>query len=225
MRSDSILKAVQTYLEAEKTVRQRKLDAIDRDVPKPLVSERKQESQPDAAPKPSGKDASTVFHRIVVAVDNSEQSQFAIDVAARLAKALHSELSLTHVVHVRPIVQAELIYEQTDFRPICLAGGQHLLDDIAERLAEFGPVETILRQGDPVTEIAKAATELGADLLVIGTHGRGRFSTAVVGSVAQGVMRKVTCPVLCVAHNPDELHAESTHTAPAEADYFPCVPL
>lgn len=225
MRHDSILKAVQTYLAAEKAVGLANMDSLNRDVPQRDTASATPEPRPESTTKPSGDATSVVFHRIMVAVDNSEQSHFAIDVAAQLAKALRSKLSLIHVVHLRPILQPELVYEQTDFRPICLEGGQRLLDEIAERLTDIGPVEKILRQGDPVVEIATAATQLGADLLVIGTHGRGRFSTAVVGSVAQGVMRKVTCPVLCVAHNPVEVLAASQFVAPVEADYFPCVPM
>jgi len=222
MRTDSLLRAVQSYLEAQEATGAAKADDTARNqLLKRVCEARIQLETDELAAALIEKNAKPAFRRIMVAVDNSEQAHFALDVAVRFAKALHSELALIHVVHLRPIVPAELAYERTDFRPICLEGGQHLLDDLAERLADFGPVEKVLREGDPAVEIANAATCLGADLLVIGTHGRGRFASAVVGSVAQGVMRKVICPVLCVAHDLAEEHTESKYVEPAQADYFP----
>ena len=47
-------------------------------------------------------------------------------------------------------------------------------------------------------EICAAADELGVDLIVIGTHGRGGLSHALLGSVAEKVVRKAPCPVLTV---------------------------
>jgi Ala-tRNA(Pro) deacylase len=48
----------------------------------------------------------------------------------------------------------------------------------------------------------QAAHDWGADLIVIGTHGRGRFSSFILGSTAEAVIRRATCPVLTVAHDP-----------------------
>jgi nucleotide-binding universal stress UspA family protein len=57
-----------------------------------------------------------------------------------------------------------------------------------------------MREGDPAHGIVDAVRHLGADLVVIGTHGRGRLAAAVIGSVAQSVVRTAPCPVIVVSH-------------------------
>jgi nucleotide-binding universal stress UspA family protein len=59
-------------------------------------------------------------------------------------------------------------------------------------------VETRLAEGDPAYEIVVAAKETGADLIVMGTHGRTGLSRLILGSVAEHVLRKSPCPVLTV---------------------------
>jgi nucleotide-binding universal stress UspA family protein len=52
--------------------------------------------------------------------------------------------------------------------------------------------------GNPVDRIRRHATSLEADVIVIGTHGQGGFQRFVLGSVAEKVMRKASCPVMTV---------------------------
>lgn len=59
-------------------------------------------------------------------------------------------------------------------------------------------VQTLLRTGAPHEVIVAAAVELGADLIVLGTHGRGGINRALLGSVADRVVRLAACPVLTV---------------------------
>jgi nucleotide-binding universal stress UspA family protein len=60
------------------------------------------------------------------------------------------------------------------------------------------PVETRMAHGTPYEEIVKAGKEMGADLIVIGTHGRTGMSHFLLGSVAERVVRSAPCPVLTV---------------------------
>jgi nucleotide-binding universal stress UspA family protein len=60
------------------------------------------------------------------------------------------------------------------------------------------PVEYRLKEGDAVTEILGVAEETNADLIVMGTHGRTGLSRLLMGSVAEQVVRKASCPVLTV---------------------------
>jgi nucleotide-binding universal stress UspA family protein len=60
------------------------------------------------------------------------------------------------------------------------------------------PVETQLSQGDPAEEILRAAKDLRCDLIVMGTQGRSGLARALMGSVAEGVLRRAECPVLAV---------------------------
>ncbi len=223
MRNDELLVAIQNCLRRRRDLRVGSLDADERDAllenaAKAIEQEKNESAPPSASADIAGADK--VFKRIMVAVDQSEQAIFATRIAAALAKALHSELSLIHVIHVLPPTNPDLAYEQFQYRPDCFREGQDLLDRTAERLSGLGNVEKILREGDPAVQIADAATRLGADLVVMGTHGRGRFASAVVGSVAQGVMRKVICPVLCVAHDAGQIHTTIAQCS-TQADYFP----
>jgi nucleotide-binding universal stress UspA family protein len=59
-------------------------------------------------------------------------------------------------------------------------------------------VEARMAHGTPYEEIVKAGKELGADLIVIGTHGRTGMSHFLLGSVAERVVRSAPCPVLTV---------------------------
>jgi nucleotide-binding universal stress UspA family protein len=59
-------------------------------------------------------------------------------------------------------------------------------------------VPLVTREGDPVTEILAEARTMGADLIVISTHGRSGFDRLTLGSVTEKVLRKAECPVLIV---------------------------
>jgi len=61
-------------------------------------------------------------------------------------------------------------------------------------------VETIVIEGVPFAEIIKKAREYKVDLIVLGTHGRTGLSHAIMGSVAEKVVRKAPCPVLTIRH-------------------------
>jgi nucleotide-binding universal stress UspA family protein len=65
------------------------------------------------------------------------------------------------------------------------------------------PTEIRLEEGDAVEEILKLAKQLPAHLVVMGTHGRRGFERLVLGSVAEKVLRKATCPVMTVASEPE----------------------
>jgi nucleotide-binding universal stress UspA family protein len=58
------------------------------------------------------------------------------------------------------------------------------------------PVRHVLLEGDPASEIVRHATETGADLIVMGTHGRTGLERLLMGSVAEKVMREALCSVL-----------------------------
>lgn len=59
-------------------------------------------------------------------------------------------------------------------------------------------VETVVVEGQPAAEIVRVADERRIDLIVLGSHGRGGISRAILGSVADKVMRTARCPVLIV---------------------------
>lgn len=72
------------------------------------------------------------------------------------------------------------------------------LADVRKRAALKQAALEFLVEGAPAAEIVKAALEWPADLVVIGSHGRGGLQRAILGSVAKAGMRRAPCPVLVV---------------------------
>ena len=61
-------------------------------------------------------------------------------------------------------------------------------------------VDALVVEGAPANELVRVAKEHQVDLIIIGSHGRGGLSRAILGSVADRVMRTAHCPVMIVAH-------------------------
>jgi nucleotide-binding universal stress UspA family protein len=78
---------------------------------------------------------------------------------------------------------------------------QSLFKEIRSRVPDTIDITQFCPEGDPADEVVAAATKWGADLIVVGTHGAGRFGSFLLGSTAQAVIRKAHCPVL-VVRNP-----------------------
>ena len=141
---------------------------------------------------------SDIFYRIVVPTDFSSCSEEAWTVARRLATALGSELILVHV-----FTEGMLWSETPDqYRQVFVEGRQWVgakLDEWAKPPRAAGlQVRVAMRDGVPHEQIVALATDERADLIVIGTHGRGGLNRALLGSVTDRVVRLATCPVLTV---------------------------
>jgi nucleotide-binding universal stress UspA family protein len=133
---------------------------------------------------------------VLVAVDFEEASRRAVEVARELAGPLGAELCLVHVYRLP-------VYTYPAFEPPSLPGltqeislaAAAALDELA---AAVSVERTILREGDSATEILAAAREAGAVLIAMGTHGRSGLAHALLGSVAERVVRESDVPVLTV---------------------------
>ncbi len=139
------------------------------------------------------------IRRILCPSDFSEFSARALAYAVVLAKRYEAKLT---ALHVHPLTAPP--YAKLPILPAPLrltAANHHILLDELKRLAEPAreagiPVEFLVTEGDPVVEIVTQAQR--ADLVVLGTHGRGGFERLMLGSVAEKVLRKAPCPVLTV---------------------------
>lgn len=137
----------------------------------------------------------------VVPVDGSEQALLALDVALSLAKATNGRLVLAHIIDSAKA--ARLSFGDPALVDGCYdalrADGAFYLDQAVQRakLAGAHP-ETITAYGDPSTEIVKIAAQKCAAMIVMGTHGRTGLTHLLLGSVAEGVMRHATVPVVVV---------------------------
>lgn len=135
------------------------------------------------------------LNTILYPTDFSKCSDAAIPLARSLARDRGAKLIL---LHVSPI---EVVADGAYVAPMDPRVYQEALEELRGRLE--GPdlklaIETDQRQGDPATEILAAAESWRADLIVMGTHGRGGLGRLVLGSVAEAVMRHAPCPVLTV---------------------------
>lgn len=145
----------------------------------------------------------TVFQKIVVATDFSEYSLRAIDYGAEIAAKFDSRVTLVYVVE--PVLQtADLTWTTVDFEELNRSHREMAEREIGKIVAERFPkeigCEAVVLFGKPFVEILKCAEERGADLIVMATHGRGAISHLLMGSTAEKVVRKASCPVLTVKH-------------------------
>lgn len=145
-----------------------------------------------------------MFKRILVAVDASQTGELALDMAIRLAAESRAPLRIVHVVDVVSInLGAEFPYP-LDVSESIIRNGQEILRRSGTTAAAAGlAAETNLITIDSVSQripdaIADDAEAWSADLIVIGTHGRRGLTHLLLGSVAEGVARVATKPVLLV---------------------------
>jgi nucleotide-binding universal stress UspA family protein len=137
---------------------------------------------------------------ILVPTDFSEGANEALAYAVGLAAKLDAKIHLINVVSMPMIGVPEVGVAYTaDVLKAALESNQKLLDklvtDNAGKVA-FGP--PLLETGDARAQIEAAATKLGADLIIMGTHGRRGVKRILLGSVAEMVVRVAPCPVLLV---------------------------
>jgi nucleotide-binding universal stress UspA family protein len=143
--------------------------------------------------------------QILVPIDFSECSRKALLYALALARQFGGAIRLVHVI--------EAAYLMGDFGAVDYAALEADLRTEAEKQlrrlaeAEIGtsvPCAMTIRSGRPATEIAEAAREFEADLVVIATHGRTGLKHVLLGSVAENVVRHAPCPVLTVRESERE---------------------
>jgi nucleotide-binding universal stress UspA family protein len=139
------------------------------------------------------------IRRILVPVDFSEAARPVVSYAMEIARERRAEVTLLHVVGV-PVAPFDPAYGvAADPRMLTdlQAAAEKGLADLAGK-ADAGPitVRTKVLSGSPSREIAREAREYGADLVVIGTHGRTGLRHVFLGSVAENVVRLCPAPVL-----------------------------
>lgn len=148
-----------------------------------------------------------MFKRILVAVDASQTGERALQTAIGLAAEMQARLRIVHAVDAAQInMSAEFPTrsEVTEVSESIVKAGQKILSDAEATAAAAGlAVETHLITIDTLNQripevIANDAEAWPADLIVIGTHGRRGLSRLFLGSVAEGVARVATKPVLLV---------------------------
>ena len=142
------------------------------------------------------------YRRIVHATDFSPASRRAFAEAVTLARANRAELVLMHVVDTTvPVVEDAYVSARAVERLITSArtDAAKRLDALVRKARSAGVrARGELLDGNPRDAIARAARRKGADLLVVGTHGRTGLRKLFLGSVAERIVGTAHCPVLTV---------------------------
>ncbi|MGI9658846.1 MAG: universal stress protein [Gaiellaceae bacterium] len=134
--------------------------------------------------------AGPVMEQLLTATDGSEPAMKALEFAIDLAGWKGAALTLVHVVPNDRVRDDEVYWDDADHEILRAAGD----------LARDRGVETklVMCSGSPPEAIAKLAEELNADLVVLGSRGRGRVAGRLLGSVSRGVLERAHRPVLVV---------------------------
>ncbi|WP_370682094.1 universal stress protein [Comamonas sp. GB3 AK4-5] len=143
-----------------------------------------------------------MFKHILVPVDGSETSMLSVAKAAGLAKAFGSEVTAVYVLDPYPFtgVGADFAYGQAQYLSAATAEANTALEAVKKLMTEAGvEVKTMVGEGHAIHEgIVRVGDSVGADLIVMGSHGRRGLEKLVLGSVAQRVLSAARIPVLVV---------------------------
>jgi len=148
-----------------------------------------------------------MYKRILVAVDGSHTSNWALDEAIRIAQESHGELHLVHVLNTVTLNTEGDFYSLPAWLDAMHRGAEAVLNEAVARAKQAGvacegkllEIDTI---GYRIPEmLADEARNWPADVIVIGTHGRHGMHRLLMGSVAEGVVRVATVPVLLIRGN------------------------
>lgn len=145
-----------------------------------------------------------MYKRILVAVDGSDTSQLALQEAVKLTRESDGQLRIVHVVDEVTFDLYREVVDPGEIQKAITKSGEAILSKAQTAVRAAGvKTETRLlkieKLGRRVTDmIAQEADAWPADLIVIGTHGRRGFNHLLMGSVAEGVVRIATKPVLLI---------------------------
>jgi len=141
------------------------------------------------------------FESILVAIDFSDSSDNAFQAALMMAKQHSARLLILHIINEPvdlrgfyvPHISFDKLEEEIE------EGAKKLMETFCrQHIKEFDNYETFIAPGVPYEAIITKATDEGAELIVIGTHGRTGLDHVLFGSTAEKVVRKSPLPVLSV---------------------------
>ena len=139
------------------------------------------------------------FKHILVPTDFSPSSAAAIELAINIATQFDAELTLLHVWELPVYPYTELMLSSAELtNAIEKAATESLETKLKEVRLRLPRTKSLLKVGIPWQQIVATSKESRADLLVMGTHGRRGFEHAIMGSVAEKLVRLSPIPVLTV---------------------------
>jgi nucleotide-binding universal stress UspA family protein len=140
------------------------------------------------------------YHKILIAVDSSPYSMSAAKKGFELAHQLSAAIGLIFVIDKsKESMNAELGITFEQSQTVLLKQAE---ENISQLIKMYDGMEEIMRftpEGSPQKEIINIAKEWGADLIVMGTHGRTGLTHLLVGSVAEYVIKHAGIPVMVIS--------------------------
>ncbi len=141
--------------------------------------------------------------RIIAALDFSNATPVVLEAAARLARAFGADLHLLHVLEPEPTYTAygftpdEFPAIHT-FQEEARKRAHTKLQEAAASLADCPATTVELAEGSPLQALHDYARQVDADLLIVGSHGHSLVASLLLGSVAEGIVRRAVIPVLVI---------------------------
>lgn len=146
-----------------------------------------------------------MFQKILVGVDGSESASRAVALAAELCRVHDAGLVLVHVVQLSAIADEVLKISATAHlkenpKGVLERLSQEVLDRARKQAVDAGVSEdritTVTRDGNQARQLLRVTKQQKADLIVMGTRGRGRVEGLLLGSVSQKIAALAPCPCL-----------------------------
>lgn len=151
-----------------------------------------------------------MYTKIMVALDGSSISMSALEQAMGLAKDQEAELQAVYVVEYPNVYIADVGYDPVAVMDPLVKEGQRILEkvELLMKARHLAPSSRLIDNdhafGSIAEQLQAAADDFQADLVVLGTHGRGGFKRLLLGSVAEAFLRLSTRPMLLVPGKPHE---------------------
>jgi nucleotide-binding universal stress UspA family protein len=138
--------------------------------------------------------------KILIAVDDSTHAQRAAKLGVELAEALKAEIAFVYVFDATATPAGAWGFPADRISAMSELEGKRLLKKLREstptRARSRARVREFLESGSPAASIVEVAKKWHADLIVMGSHGRGKVKGILMGSVSQDVLRQAPCPIL-----------------------------
>ena len=158
------------------------------------------------------KKVAIAYNKILLTHDGSELASFALPHAIKLAQVFNAKIILVQVIDTMMQVTAKLqpphinyggVYATDDMEEVYENQKAEALENLAEvknELATIGiqNIEIKIAEGSPGEEIVDLAKRQKCDLIITSTRGRSGLGRALLGSVADHVVRNAPCPVLLI---------------------------
>lgn len=143
-----------------------------------------------------------MYQRILVPIDGSATSEYALDEAIKFAQQQNAQIKLVHVVEDVWYFDTESCSNYSELVDSMRRHGEKILKQAQNKLQQVGiavEIKLLEARGERIANVivAEAKSNL-ANLIIIGTHGRSGFSRMLLGSVAESVVRAAHIPILLI---------------------------